>query len=373
MKKKKKKVLTERPGLLRFDITKSLPIIRKPKETEVNLQDELHHSWQVIVLCVLVLLVMITGNWVVSSLQHAVARTGNDRDHTVAEIVSRPKNLRVSGLYSQGCRGRIVLQIIAHPDDDLAFMNPDTQAALDTGKCVRSVYLTAADHGWGLPYAEEREAGIRAAYDTMLGEPTDEWNTHSIKLPTGELLNVSDSPDSTPLVTLVFIRLPDGNLDGNGFSTTGEVSLRRLVADSRLKLTTLDEKATYTKQTLLQSLAEIIAVYQPTEIRTLGDAPTDVQGDHSDHIAAGEVTKLALEQYRNTYHDTTSIPLVKYIGYPIAGLQPNLSESEARKKENTFFTYARYDHNVCTTMEMCQSGGSSYAKYMSRCYVISRE
>jgi len=262
------------------------------------------------------------------------------------------------------------MQIIAHPDDDLAFMNPDTQTALTKGKCVRSVYLTAADHGWGLAYAEEREAGIRAAYDTMLGTDKENWKTHTVALPTGELLSVSDSPDNAPLVTLIFIRLPDGNLDGNGFSTTGEVSLKRLAADSRLKLTTLDEKTTYTRQTLLQSLAELIAVYQPIEIRTLGDMPADVKADHSDHLAAGELAAQALTQYHHTYHDTTSMPLVKYIGYPIAGRQSNLSKSEEAKKENTFFTYARYDHNVCTTMAMCQSGGSSYAKYMSRRYTL---
>lgn len=371
MKKKKGEIPAERPGFLRFDVSKAFRVARKPIEPEANQQEEIHHSWHVIVLCILVLLVLIGGDWVVSSLRHAVASSVSSHNHSAAAIISRPRNLRIAGLYSQSCRGRIILQVVAHPDDDLAFMNPDTQAALDAHKCVRSIYLTAADHGWGLPYAEEREAGVRAAYDTMLGNETANWKSHTVTLPTGELINVSDSPDNAPLATLIFIRLPDGNLDGNGFSTTGEVSLKRLAADSRLKLKTLDEKTTYTKKTLLQSLSELIAVYQPIEIRTLGDKLVDTHADHSDHIAAGELAAQALTQYRKAYHDTASMPLVKYIGYPIADRQSNLSKSEEEKKENTFFTYARYDHNVCTTMELCQAGGSSYAKYMSRRYTVT--
>lgn len=37
-----------------------------------------------------------------------------------------------------------LMQILAHPDDDLYFMNPDTQRMLDAGVPLVCVYVTAA-------------------------------------------------------------------------------------------------------------------------------------------------------------------------------------------------------------------------------------
>lgn len=41
-------------------------------------------------------------------------------------------------------RRALLLQVAAHPDDDLYFMNPDTQRLLDAGIPLVSVYVTAA-------------------------------------------------------------------------------------------------------------------------------------------------------------------------------------------------------------------------------------
>ena len=39
------------------------------------------------------------------------------------------------------------MQIVAHEDDDLLFMNPDLEHAIDAGSCVRTIYVTAGDAG----------------------------------------------------------------------------------------------------------------------------------------------------------------------------------------------------------------------------------
>jgi putative flippase GtrA/LmbE family N-acetylglucosaminyl deacetylase len=369
--KPQKKVPTEHPGvLLRFDMPKVASIVSPPKESESALREERQHSFRIVVLCTLLLLALVSGGQVTATLQHAIARSAEKHVDTLAPSGPRPEPLHIDGLSSTGCRNRTILQVVAHADDDLAFINPDTQTAISKGKCVRTVYLTAADHGWGITYTEEREMGIRAAYSVMLNTEPNDWKSHDVTLPTGETLRAYDSPDGTPTAATYFLRLPDGNLDGNGFATTGHVSLRKLLADPKLAMTTLDMRTTYTRQSLVKVIAEFIAVYQPVEVRTLGDYAVDIGGDHSDHVATGELTAMALKQYRRAYHDTTTIPLIKYIGYPIAGRQSNLSDSIEEKKAQAFFAYARYDYNVCKTMGECQVGDSSYAKYLSRRYTL---
>src|SRR5690606_16737162 len=45
-----------------------------------------------------------------------------------------------------------ILSFVAHPDDDLLFMNPDQDDAIRQGQCVYTVYLTAGDRGDGMAY-----------------------------------------------------------------------------------------------------------------------------------------------------------------------------------------------------------------------------
>lgn len=369
-----KKVPTVHPGvLIRFDMAKPALAAVLPTETAASsVSAERRHSLKVVLLCSLLLLALLSGSWVVSTLQRTIAHSDDSGKHATVANGSRPAPRYIKGLSSPGCRGRLLLQVVAHADDDLAFINPDVQSALNNGKCIRTVYLTAADHGWGIQYAEEREKGIQAAYSLMLGADMNSWRPHRVILPSGVQLQMYDSPDETPVAAVLFLRLPDGNLGGNGFDTTGYVSLEKLLADPKLTLTSLDAKTTVTRQSLIKSLAEIIAAYQPSEVRTLGDADVDIVGDHSDHVTTGELTTLALTQYRRVYHDTTTIPLVKYIGYPIAGRQPNLPGAVADRKAEIFFTYAQYDYNVCKAVVECQSSGSSYAKYVSRRYTLPR-
>ena len=54
----------------------------------------------------------------------------------------------------------------------------------------------------------------------------DAWSSTDAGVP-GRDITV-DSLEDAPGVQLVFLRLPDGNIDGTGFAATGNVSLRRL-------------------------------------------------------------------------------------------------------------------------------------------------
>ncbi|MFJ7207418.1 PIG-L family deacetylase, partial [Streptomyces sp. NPDC098789] len=86
-----------------------------------------------------------------------------------------------------------VLQIVAHPDDDLFFMNPDLSRSLLSGRKVTTTYLTSGEAdgkneavgpSFNDPaqpadrahYAEARQNGIRSAYAQMAtGDRTSAW------------------------------------------------------------------------------------------------------------------------------------------------------------------------------------------------------
>ncbi len=90
----------------------------------------------------------------------------------------------VPGKQIAGPRHALLMQILAHPDDDLYFMNPDTRQTLDSGTPLVCVYVTAgeangvnripgaapgpADRG---AYSSARHQGLRQAYAVLLGLP----------------------------------------------------------------------------------------------------------------------------------------------------------------------------------------------------------
>src|SRR5690606_13465559 len=59
--------------------------------------------------------------------------------------------------------------VVAHQDDDLLFINPELEHALDRNEKLTTIYLTSGNAGMGMDYVLEREMGIRAAYAFMAG------------------------------------------------------------------------------------------------------------------------------------------------------------------------------------------------------------
>ena len=77
---------------------------------------------------------------------------------TSLSLVSAPNAFAVG---TQDCAGGAI-QIIAHQDDDLLFQSPDLLRDVDAGRCVRSVFVTAGDSGYGNDYWQSREEGAEA-------------------------------------------------------------------------------------------------------------------------------------------------------------------------------------------------------------------
>ncbi|MFD4128246.1 PIG-L family deacetylase [Streptomyces globisporus] len=220
------------------------------------------------------------------------------------------------GLAIASTRRALVLQLLAHPDDDLYFMNPDTREALDAGTPLVCVYLTAGEADGvnkipGAPrpapdraaYSSSRHQGLRQAYAELLGlDRFTPWQKSVAALHGGHRAEVNVLTDGVRRVELVF-------LNTAMHTGRGRPGLPSLWRDRRLVLRTvvadnspLERAGSYTYESLIDVLAGLLEQYRPTVVHTLDPDP-DLQfsseyerrrdseqrgySDHADHTAAG--------------------------------------------------------------------------------------
>ncbi len=211
-------------------------------------------------------------------------------------------------------RGALVMQILAHPDDDLYFMNPDTQRCLDSGVPLVCVYVTAgeADGVNKIPgeprppadkaaYSSARHQGLRQAYAAMLGlPPFTAWHESVATLRGGHRAETNTLTNGSRKVELVFLNLamhtPQGRMGLPALWNARGLSLRTVVADD----SPLREAAAYDHDDLTGVLAGLMDQHRPTVVHTLDPDP-DIQhsdeatrrkdseqpgySDHADHTA----------------------------------------------------------------------------------------
>ncbi len=263
------------------------------------------------------------------------------------------------------CTGKTIMNIVAHEDDDLLFINPDISHDLARHDCIRTIYITAGDDGRGANYLKQREMGSRAAYSEML-HTTEPWVYQPVTLSSGAVVTTL-SPQNNPRVSLVFFRLPDGNLNGEGFALTGYQSLARLRAGAISEITSVDGRQSYTPTQLLNTLTALIEQYRPVRINTQARDGTLAVADHSDHIATSEYVASAAVAYAEQAH--SNITVRNFMGYPIRTMPSNLPATDIAEKSAAFFAYAADDPGVCTSMQICAETRSTYGFYLERQYL----
>lgn len=284
---------------------------------------------------------------------------------------SEPKTSTVlpidlAGLTNADCSAPTIMNVVAHQDDDLLFMNPDLFKDIKAGRCVRSVYLTAGDAGEYAPYWLSREKGSEAAYSLMSGTKSI-WIQKIVKLPGGQFVTI-DSPKGNNSISLIFMHLPDGNLRGEGFGTSHHESLDALEAGRIASVDSVDNQSSYTQDQLTQALVDLLRAYQPVELRTQSTLDGSRYNDHSDHMATGRIAAKALSQYEAQLPGEHLVaPLKYYVGYPVRQSPANITQREFRNKEAIFMAYAAFDSSVCHSVGQCRQT-STYGSYLRRQY-----
>ena len=165
------------------------------------------------------------------------------------------------------CSAGSAMAIVAHEDDSLLFLSPDLMHAIQGGLCVRTVFVTAGDAGQGSAYWSSREKGVEAAYAQMAGV-ANTWTQADAGVSGHPIPVMTLSAD--PQITLVFMRLPDGNIDGSGFASTGFTSLQKLYQGSIPQMTADDGSSSYTLSSLISTLSSLMTSFQPNIDRDAG-------------------------------------------------------------------------------------------------------
>ena len=230
--------------------------------------------------------------------------------------------------------------ICAHPDDCVLFMHPDlyTDIAGQKDKTVM-IYVTAGDAGeaWNeskasYPYGREQAALL--ATDWMgtaeREKPGEARRAQRVRRQRHTVYRVQSG-----LVASYFLRLPDGNMDGDGFARYGHQSLQKLKIGAIPTLDAVDHTAHYRSwDDLVDTLGAIIGQEAAgSEAVTLHFADTDMQAnhdDHSDHQRSAQAVLQWLEAERHCY------VLTEHLDYAIADLPPNLDAISARNATATF-------------------------------------
>ncbi|MGJ0155441.1 PIG-L family deacetylase [Streptomyces sp. CH8.1] len=276
--------------------------------------------------------------------------------------------------------GRVV-QIVAHPDDDLYFMNPDLRYSISAGHPVTSVYLTAgeADGVNAAPakgattkgatakpdkpaYAEARQNGIRAAYAKMAtGDRSSAWKRTVVPTKGGGHAEV-DVLVANPRVNLVWLQLREA---GHGYADVPD-SLHGLWDGKVARLesmlssgTPVKQRFAYSKDQVVQTLAGVLEQYTPTTVRFQDPTPgrypdTKQYTDHQDHFYGARFVQMATAAYAKDVKDRPHFAVQNYVGYFNGSLPSALDPQEAKEKLDSLDTYAWLDRqNHCGSDAGC--------------------
>jgi len=274
--------------------------------------------------------------------------------------------LALNNFPHRSCTTSTTMQFVAHEDDDILFMNPDLIRDIQQGSCVRSIYFTAGDAGADDIYWTGRQKGAEAAYDAMLGKVGQIWTERIVQLPGGHFATIAN-PRGDGKISLIFLHLPDGNLNGNGFPTTNNESLVKLAADKIPTLHTVDKSSTYSSNELTTALQDLMNTYTPAHIRSQSSFVGTRFKDHSDHTAVGNFTAKAYTQYIATVAPEVVPSITYYLGYPVHEFPENVSPADFATKANIFMAFGHHDGAVCQTEFDCENR-STYGLYLHRQY-----
>ncbi|WP_244258158.1 PIG-L family deacetylase [Streptomyces sp. Tu 2975] len=277
------------------------------------------------------------------------------------------------GIAISDARPARLMQILAHPDDDLYFMNPDTQRMLDSGVPLVCVYVTAGEANGvnkapGRPrpaadksaYSSARHQGLRQAYATLLGLPKyTDWQKDITTLRGGRRAEINSLAVGPRRVDLIHLNL--------AMHTTrhARLGMPNLWRDRVLELPTVvaDDSPvrtieSYDYDRLVDVLVGLMDRYRPTVVQTLDPDP-DIQhsdevtrkkdseqrgySDHGDHTAVASFSWAAMARWvAESARDGGEIPAfvaTSFRGYYNRHWPKNLPDSMLRRKAGHLVPY----------------------------------
>ena len=260
---------------------------------------------------------------------------------------------------SAACPAGATMNIVGHPDDDLLFQSPDLLHDVQSGKCVRTVYITAGERD-AIDTLLDRESGVEAAYANMAGV-ANSWTTTDAGVAGHPMPLVTLS--GRPTVSLVFIRLPEGFWGDGG--TAQDETIRHLWQGNPPQIHADDGSSVYTKSDLIAALTALMRTMQPDTIRAQDYLGTFGDGDHDDHHAGAYFAHSAHLSYG------VSHTFIGYMDYATSDNPQNVFDPDLTAKSNAFYAYLAFDSAPCGDPPRC--GTNDYAQWLKRQYIVGTE
>ena len=239
----------------------------------------------------------------------------------------------------------------AHQDDWQLFNSKNIVSDLHNGKKVVFITLTAGDAGNGdkgngaIPFFMAREKGfiysVKFAQD-LFSLPTPLPQPKSVKISykniNGETISHVAAKYSYKNAESYFLRLPDGQNNGQGFPANKSESLLKLKNKEINSISAVDKSTTYADWTDLVNTIKQIIVNETEEGKQawlyLNSTNTQYsQNEHKDHLHASYVVLDAVQ-------DLQWIGITEWMSYHKAKKQRNVQEKE---HENATALFAVYD------------------------------
>jgi hypothetical protein len=197
---------------------------------------------------------------------------------------------------------KVAFYIVAHADDWQLFFYPDLAKEFHTSNCkVVFIITTAGDAGMGEHFWQAREEGSKSSIRFCLAPFSAIEETVGLRTVNGHAINCSVINNTTSY----FLRLPDGNLDGSGFASTGYNTLATFERGKTTHIETVDGGAVYNGWLDLVSTIESI-IHIETEkkivavLNYLNPCQLSNPNDHADHASTGRAIQAM--QAEHTFH-----------------------------------------------------------------------
>ncbi|MER6576398.1 PIG-L family deacetylase [Nonomuraea sp. NPDC001023] len=244
------------------------------------------------------------------------------------------------GTASATTAGDQFMQVVAHEDDDLLFMNPDIHDSIRSGQSSVTVFITAGQlTGLGSTdeqRARNRQRGIQDAYARMAGVPDadphaqEEWSRDAWSLAGRQVERYTLTAE--PRVQLVFMNLRDDQL--GWFTVVDDFVDHTIIPQGSL----VTQSYTYAYDDVVAVLRGLMQHYQPTVLRAMDPMPDNrYNPGHGDHVASSAFASAAATSY--------GVPLVEvnYRDYNISDVPVNLSAATVTRKNTVLQSYFQYD------------------------------
>jgi hypothetical protein len=220
--------------------------------------------------------------------------------------------------------------IAAHPDDWQLFMNPAAFRSMDqANERAVFVHLTAGDAGAGLgigggtngptPYYASREEGAMRAIRFMANAVSNGSGGMEMQREIVIRGDIRVQRITYANTVSYFLRLPDGNMQGEGYSTTSNQSLYGLFSGRNASIRSVDGNKVFEGWASLVGLLDDIFRSETTVgsipiVHVTESDSSSNPGDHSDHYHASIAGQAAADRscmtvYRHDTYATNKRPM----------------------------------------------------------------